>query len=127
MRKFAIFGVILVAAVIATCSFLGNTIWLRIINEKGDPISDAQLRFSWRSGEPWGPSTHSGTQHFIVKFSNYDGLASAHISEDHYVCVEVAAKGYEPIVADIVDDSLRKHTKAKDAFTLILKKVPASR
>ena len=127
MRKFTIFGFILIVAVITTCSFLGNTIWLKVTDEKGNSISDAQLQFSWRSGEPWGPSTHSGTQHIIVKFSNPDGLASAHISEDHCVYIDVIAKGYEPTVADIVDDSLRKHTNAKEALTLILKKVPASR
>jgi len=124
MRKSVIFCAIVIA-LITTCSYFRSSIWLKVTNGKGGPISGVLLRFSWSTGEPWGPSLRSGTPHNIDKTSNVDGLVSVRISEDQYISVSASARGYYPGVITIVGDSLRKHPSAANALPFPLKQIQA--
>ena len=124
MRKLVIFAAILITVIVAYSVFR-SAIWLKVSNLKGDPIPNALLRFSWTTGEPWGPSLRSGTPHNISRTSDVNGLVSVQISEDHYIGVQASATGYYPAVITIVDDSLRKHRSATSALLFPLKQIKA--
>jgi|GEM_PF-5358137 len=103
--------------------FSGNEIWLKIINDKGVPIPQAQVRFGWTSGQPWGPSTHSGTPHSMERVSDSRGFVSARISENQHIGVKATASGHYPSTLAISGSSIQNCGHSSKALSFPLKEI----
>lgn len=109
----------------SACSPLARTISLAVTDDAGTPIPNASVSFRWSTNEPWGPSTRSGDAHSLSAVTDSRGFASARITEDHYVRVDVTHPSHYASSVAVVDSGLSQHATSATALQIPLKRIVA--
>ena len=108
---------------VTACNPFGKAVYVIVSSDSGSPVSNATVTFNWTTNEPWGPSLRSGDPHSTTVATDSSGVASARVTTDHYVRIEVTHPLHYPATATIVDYALSEHTSGKTALAIQLKRI----